>query len=57
MSPAVVISHDIGSAMKIADEIAVIDKGLIVEDCVKADIRQSEAPFVQEFLQTWFGKQ
>lgn len=54
---SVVISHDVGSALKIADEIAVIHKGEIVEDCAVDRIRQSKHPFVQEFLQTWFGKQ
>jgi phospholipid/cholesterol/gamma-HCH transport system ATP-binding protein len=54
---SVVISHDVGSALKIADEIAVIHQGKIVEDCGVDAIRQSKHPFVQEFLQTWFGKQ
>jgi phospholipid/cholesterol/gamma-HCH transport system ATP-binding protein len=54
---SVVISHDVGSALKIADEIAVIHQGKIVEDCAVDAIRQSKHPFVQEFLQTWFGKQ
>ena len=54
---SVVISHDIGSAMKVADDIAVIHEGRIVEDCPKEQIRASKHPFVQEFLRTWFGKQ
>lgn len=54
---SVVISHDVGSALKVADEIAVIHKGEIVEDCLAKDIRNSQHPFVQEFLNTWFGKQ
>jgi phospholipid/cholesterol/gamma-HCH transport system ATP-binding protein len=54
---SVVISHDVGSALKVADAIAVIHKGEIVEDCAAADIRKSRHPFVQEFLNTWFGKQ
>ena len=54
---SVVISHDVGSALKIADEIAVIHEGRIVEDCLAKDIRDSRDPFVQQFLNTWFGKQ
>lgn len=54
---SVVISHDVGSALKVADDIAVIHEGMIVEDCAKADIKHSQNPFVQLFLQTWYGKQ
>ena len=54
---SVVISHDVGSALKIADDIAVIHEGRIVEDCSVKAIKQSQHPFVQEFLSTWFGKQ
>jgi len=54
---AVVISHDVGSAIRVADEIAVIHNGTIVEDCPAGQIRSSADPFVQKFLNTWFGKQ
>jgi len=54
---SVVISHDVGSALKVADDIAVIHQGRIVEDCPKEHIKNSSHPFVQQFLQTWFGKQ
>ncbi|MBI5511287.1 MAG: ABC transporter ATP-binding protein [Deltaproteobacteria bacterium] len=54
---SVVISHDIGSAMHVADDIAVIHQGVIVEDCPADALRQSRHPFVQKFLATWFGKQ
>lgn len=54
---SVVISHDVGSALKIADDIAVIDGGRIVEDCPADQLRHSKNDFVQRFLQTWFGKQ
>ena len=54
---SVVISHDVGSAMKVADTIAVIHEGRIVEDCAKEALRDSPHPFVQSFLNTWFGKQ
>jgi phospholipid/cholesterol/gamma-HCH transport system ATP-binding protein len=54
---SVVISHDIGSALAVADDIAVIHKGEIVEDTTPAGLRQSKHPFVQEFLHSWFKKQ
>lgn len=53
---AVVISHDVGSAIKVADDIAVINEGAIVEDCAASKIRQSDVPFVKHFLDTWFNK-
>ena len=54
---SVVISHDVGSAFKVADDIAVINEGNIVADCPKDELRHSKHPFVQKYLQTWFGKQ
>ena len=54
---SVVISHDIGSALAVADRIAVIHQGEIVEDATPAELRQSKHPFVQEFLHCWFKKQ
>lgn len=54
---SVVISHDIGSALKVADDIAVIHEGQLVADCSPAELRQSEHPFVQAFLRSWFAKQ
>ena len=54
---SVVISHDIGSALKVADDIAVLHKGEIVEDCTPAELKRSQHPFVREFLDIWFGKQ
>lgn len=54
---SVVISHDIGSALKIADDIAVIHEGRIVEDCAKAELRHSKVEFVRTFLGAWFTKQ
>ena len=54
---SVVISHDVGSAFKVADDIAVINEGKIVEDCTPDELRHSKDPFVQKYLQTWFGKQ
>lgn len=54
---SVVISHDLGSALRVADDIAVIYQGKIVEDCRGDEIRESEQPFVRHFLDTWFGRQ
>ncbi|MBN1962366.1 MAG: ABC transporter ATP-binding protein [Deltaproteobacteria bacterium] len=54
---SVVISHDIGSALAVADQIAVIHQGEIVADTTPDGLRQSTHPFVQEFLHCWFKKQ
>ena len=54
---SLVISHDIGSALNIADDIAVIHQGEIIEDCKPGEIRSSKHPFVRQFLDSWFGKQ
>ena len=53
---SVVISHDIGSALKVADDIAVIDGGHIIEDCRADELVHSRHPFVQKFLHTWLHK-
>jgi len=54
---SIVITHDVASALNIADDIAVIHEGEIVEDCKPGALRQSSHPFVQQYLNTWFGKQ
>jgi phospholipid/cholesterol/gamma-HCH transport system ATP-binding protein len=54
---SVVISHDVGSSLLVADDIAVIHEGVIVEDCPVSEIRNSQHPFVKEYLHTWFRKQ
>ncbi|HET9450257.1 MAG TPA: ABC transporter ATP-binding protein [Aggregicoccus sp.] len=53
---SVVISHDIASAFNVADQIAFLHKGLIVERGTPEQLRVSEHPAVKVFLQTWFGK-
>lgn len=53
---SVVISHDIASAFNVADQIAFLSKGLIVEQGPPDQLRESKHPQVQVFLQTWFGK-
>jgi phospholipid/cholesterol/gamma-HCH transport system ATP-binding protein len=53
---SVVISHDVASAFKVADKIAFLYQGLIVEEGPPAQLRNSQHPAVKHFLQTWFGK-
>ncbi|MBE4752451.1 ABC transporter ATP-binding protein [Corallococcus sp. ZKHCc1 1396] len=53
---SVVISHDIASAFNVADQIAFLSKGVIVENGPPEQLRESSQPAVQVFLQTWFGK-
>jgi phospholipid/cholesterol/gamma-HCH transport system ATP-binding protein len=53
---SVVISHDIGSAFHIADRIAVINEGRIVEEGTPEEVRRTKEPFTQHFLATWFGR-
>ncbi|HUJ27969.1 MAG TPA: ABC transporter ATP-binding protein [Myxococcales bacterium] len=53
---SVVISHDIGSAFHIADRIAVINEGRIVEEGTPAEVRKTQEPFTRQFLATWFGR-
>jgi phospholipid/cholesterol/gamma-HCH transport system ATP-binding protein len=53
---SVVISHDVASAFKVADKIAFLYQGLIVEEGPPAQLRNSQHPGVKHFLQTWFGK-
>jgi phospholipid/cholesterol/gamma-HCH transport system ATP-binding protein len=53
---SVVISHDVGSAFHIADRIAVINEGRIVEEGTPAEVRNTKEPFTRQFLATWFGR-
>jgi phospholipid/cholesterol/gamma-HCH transport system ATP-binding protein len=53
---SVVISHDIASSFKVADELAVLHEGKIVARGPPDIVRQSDHPHVRQFLQTWFGK-
>ncbi len=53
---SVVISHDIASAFKVADNIAFLYQGLIVDQGAPEKLRHSQHPQVKVFLQTWFGK-
>src|SRR6266851_4263301 len=53
---SVVISHDIASAFKVADNVAFLFDGVIVEQGPPQRLRNSQQPQVKLFLQTWFGK-
>jgi phospholipid/cholesterol/gamma-HCH transport system ATP-binding protein len=53
---SVVISHDIASAFKVADNIAFLYQGVIVDQGPPSQLRHSKHPAVNLFLQTWFGK-
>ena len=53
---SVVISHDIGSAFKVANQLAVLYKGKFVATGPPEEVRASEHPFVKKFLALWFGK-
>jgi phospholipid/cholesterol/gamma-HCH transport system ATP-binding protein len=53
---SLVISHDVGSAFRIADHMAVLYDGRIVADGTPQEVRRSQHPFVREFFSVWFGK-
>jgi phospholipid/cholesterol/gamma-HCH transport system ATP-binding protein len=54
---SMVISHDIASAFKVADRLAVLYDGHLAAEGTPAEVRASEEPFVQRFLSMWFEKQ
>jgi phospholipid/cholesterol/gamma-HCH transport system ATP-binding protein len=47
---SIVVTHDIGSAYKIADKIAMIHEGRIIFDGSPAQIRKSRNPYIQQFI-------
>jgi phospholipid/cholesterol/gamma-HCH transport system ATP-binding protein len=51
---SVVISHDIASAFKVADDIAFLSKGVIADRGSPEKLRESQVPAVRAFLTTWF---
>jgi phospholipid/cholesterol/gamma-HCH transport system ATP-binding protein len=53
---SLVISHDVASAFKVADQIAFLSEGKIVAHAPPAELRESTQPMVKLFLSTWFGK-
>jgi phospholipid/cholesterol/gamma-HCH transport system ATP-binding protein len=54
---SVVISHDVASAFKVADKVAFLYDGRIVDEGPPSRLRESRHPAVHAFLETWFGKQ
>jgi len=50
---SIVISHDITSALRIADAIAFLHEGRIVEEGPPEQLRTSEHPMVSRFFATW----
>lgn len=49
-STSLVVSHDMDSALKVADRILVLDRGKILEISTPKEIKKSKTPLVQEFL-------
>jgi phospholipid/cholesterol/gamma-HCH transport system ATP-binding protein len=47
---SVVVTHDMQSVFAIADRIAMVHKGKIVEIGTPAEIRNSKNPFIQQFI-------
>ena len=54
---SMVISHDIASAFKVADRLAVLYDGHLAAEGTPEEVRRSTDPFVQRFLAMWFAKQ
>jgi len=54
---SMVISHDIASAFKVADRLAVLYDGHLAAEGTPEEVRRSTHPFVQRFLSLWFQKQ
>lgn len=47
---SVVVTHDIQSALRISDRVALLSDGRIADTGTPAEIAQAEHPVVQEFL-------
>jgi phospholipid/cholesterol/gamma-HCH transport system ATP-binding protein len=54
---SMVISHDIASAFRVADRVAVLYDGHLAAEGSPDEVRRSDNPFVKKFLSTWFEKQ
>jgi phospholipid/cholesterol/gamma-HCH transport system ATP-binding protein len=52
---SVVISHDIASAFKVADQVAFLDQGVIADRGTPAQLSSSAHPALRAYLSTWFG--
>jgi phospholipid/cholesterol/gamma-HCH transport system ATP-binding protein len=53
---SVIISHDVGSAFKVADHLAVIYQGVVLADGPPDVVRKSQDPFVKKFFSLWFDR-
>jgi len=49
---SIVVTHDISSAYKIADKIAMIYQGKIIFDGPPAELRASRNPYIQQFIRS-----
>jgi len=47
---SIIVTHDIGSAYKVADKIAMIHEGKIIFFGTPAEIRKSRNPYIQQFI-------
>ena len=54
---SMVISHDIASAFRVADRMAVLYDGHLVAEGTPPEVRSSPDPVVQRVLSLWFSKQ
>jgi len=54
---SMVISHDIASAFRVADRLAVLYDGQIAAQGTPDEVRRSDDPYVKRFLSLWFEKQ
>jgi phospholipid/cholesterol/gamma-HCH transport system ATP-binding protein len=54
---SMVISHDIASAFKVADRLAVLYDGHLAAEGTPDEVRANQDPYVQHFLSMWFAKQ
>ena len=54
---SMVISHDIASSFRVADQLAVLYDGAIAAQGTPDEVRRSEHPHVKKFLSLWFEKQ
>lgn len=48
---SIVVSHDMGCALDIADKIIVLDQGHIVDQGTPEELKKSEVPLVKDFMQ------
>ena len=53
---SLVISHDIGSAFRIADQVAFLHDGKILIAGTPEEIQVCDTAEVREFLQSWRGE-